>query len=224
MSFADWNFIISDVSNTAWIPETLTEILGDQSAKFRKTTTGFNRRGSAVPDPTPLGHGYTGGRLRMLWKQETLTANHSVAITCMHSVEGDICTNAASANFYVLWIRPQNNDIELRKVTGGHFQTAGTLLASAATPVTVVADTVYATELFWFYDIAQYGGIRFGVKWGSATDYTDLALVTGLETYIDTTAPFSTSANEGIGWADRGTSGTNSATFDNVELYSLTLT
>jgi hypothetical protein len=65
---------------------------------------------------------------------------------------------------------------------------------------TLNAGVTTALECSWVTDLVNLGGIRFSVKQGSATNYSDLADVAGLTNVLTTTTLLTTSVGEGPAW------------------------
>lgn len=231
MSFIEWDFFTGDPTNVAASANTATPIEDAQSVRFQKTgpTGNLNRHILAVPKIAPLtltGHGITKGRMRTLVRFPTFTVNnHHYGILSMMSTR-DPVSGGTPGNFYACLVKPFTNTIDIRKFSSDVFYTSGdpgVSLVSAPVPAPQnpqAINTVYAMEFLWFLDVANFGGCLFQVKFGSALDYSDLAIIPAL-TFIDTSTPHLVSVAEGIGVTDGGNTLLFDYSFDNTELYSV---
>jgi hypothetical protein len=181
------------------------------------TSTG----GSDVAYLTPtnvsgLTKGIEQGRLRTLTRpRSTMTNGYGFGLVCMGSADNIGTSNGDFYRFEFF----STGSYGLVRANGGMLSAGspGTVLATASTTITI--NTVYGMQIEWIADNTNFGGVYLSIKKGTATNFSDLALLTHL---TDASASqLITSASEGVYL--RGFTSVSEAkvSFDQTELFLL---
>jgi hypothetical protein len=213
MAFSDWDTYVQTAGT--WTAHTATPIEGLQSIQFGVPgyTTGG---GNAVPSAASgLTKGLTAGRLRALWRPINMVGSDCTArLICMQSAD-DL---TSGADFYYLQLQATGGWY-LHRTSGGTLSTTGTYIANGAYPFPGLG-SIGSVELLWFLSVPEFGGVRFQVKAGTATDFSDLADVSG-GYFDDTSGYLASSVAEGIAVENFGGGFATNILFDKVTLYSV---
>jgi hypothetical protein len=211
------NFDTYTQGSGSWTYNIVSPAIGTGSINFGHggyTTGGGN---IVVTGASGRTKGITAGRLRTLIKPINWVGSDTTArLYCMQSNE-DL---TSSSDFYTVYFQ-NNNTWQLQRVSGGTLSSAGTFIKSG-TWTYPGSGNIRAVELSWFYDFSEFGGVRFTVKDGSATNYSDLA-DTGEGSFYDNQdgSHLTTSVAEGLGAEDFGAGFSFNVTFDEVQLYTV---
>jgi hypothetical protein len=163
-----------------------------------------------------LTKGVEQGRLRTLVKPRSSVGNgYGFGLVCVGSAD---TLGTVNGNFYRFEFF-STGSYGLVRANGGMLSAGspGTVLATASTTITI--NTVYGMQIEWIADNTNFGGVYLSIKKGTATNFSDLALLTHL---TDASASqLITSASEGVYL--RGFTSVSEAkvSFDQTELFLL---
>jgi hypothetical protein len=215
MSFSDWDTFVNDSPNNEISVQLTAPIEGDQSLRYRRVSGVASQRGNiVVKDVSGLTKGVTAGRLRTIWRREAgfSSASDAVSIIAMQSFED---LSNGTGNFYHFKILG-TGATELRKITGGALVSSGTLLGTGP-GISITTGVVFTAELMWFFDLAEFGGIKLQAKVGTDPGFGDLGLEIDV---LDLSTPHSISVAEGLGFL--GASGSSmDVVADTTTLYTV---
>ena len=193
MALSDWTQYVDQ--NWSFLINVTTPIISSGTGRlaFTSISGGTSLTNIVVTALSGRTKGVTKGKLRTLFRYDVPPPSGSVnwyGLAFMMSAE-----NAAtgSGNHYRAQYNFNTGRIELIKalsttISGGSVIAQGPIF-SPGNNVTI------GFEVEWIKDIPELGGVAMFVKYGFATDYSDL---TPVITYIDTTSPFLVSVAESI--------------------------
>jgi len=192
MPIADWEVYKANASQT-FVVETSSPIHGSGSFKFnRGGTAGQYENIRRLNTP----RGFTSGRLRWLFKMPGTLLLNTYAGVAFQQGQADL---TATGTAYYACIQISNSSsshrLQIRQMTAGLPTT--TQLFQSTSAFTATTGTVLSLEVQWVLDIASLGGIRFNMKRGTATDYSDLVDEPGIINQVSTTTVLQTSVGEG---------------------------
>jgi hypothetical protein len=182
------------------------------------TSTG----GSDVAYLTPtnvsgLTKGIEQGRLRTLTRpRSTMTNGYGFGLVCMGSADNIGTSNGDFYRFEFF----STGSYGLVRANGNTLATGtpGTVLISS-TATTLTVNTIYSMEMEWVADQVNLGGVYISLKKGTATNFSDLALLSQLTD--SNYQQLITSAGEGIYLRGYTSVSEAKVSFDNTQLFLL---
>jgi hypothetical protein len=193
MALADWEVYKADSSQT-FVVETSSPIFGSGSFKFnRGGTAGQYENIRRLNTP----RGFTSGRLRWQFKVTTQLLNNTYAGVAFQQSQANLTGASGTGYFACMQISnsASSHRLQVRRISAGLPTTS--MLFESTSAFTLNLNTTIALEIQWVLDIATLGGIRFNMKRGTLTDYSDLADEAGIINQVSTTTVYQTSVGEG---------------------------
>ena len=190
MALSDWTQY--ENQNWSFLINVTTPIVSSGTGRlaFSPISGGTSLTNIVVTALSGRTKGVTKGKLRTLFRYDVPPTSGSVnwyGLAFMMSTE-DI---TGSANYYRAQYNFNTGRFELVKATA---YSVGTVLAQG--PIFAPGNNVtIGFEVEWIKDIPELGGVAIFVKYGFATDYSDL---TSVITYVDSTSPYLVSVAESI--------------------------
>jgi hypothetical protein len=218
MALLDWN-IYKTPSGLSAIIDPGSPVLGSGSLLLKNTGFGgsLNVTSLVALSDSLYTPGLLKGRMRQV--VNITSANRTRAgFSFMHS-HADISPSTGRAWYEAIALADFSGSQRrwgISRYTNGFF--SGTTLFSSGTPVWSFS-TTFTMEVEWNYDLADLGGLRITLRVGTATDFSDLAVVYNT---IDTSGLITTSLGEGpyvLKWDTFGD--TYTVRYDNTSIYTL---
>lgn len=215
MAFSDWDDY--SINGGVHTPNLITPLEGVQSLQMDASGGGQRGIGVIPSDASGLTKNLIAGRMRTQMQNTAglLSSGYRAGIFFMQDT--DNVTPFTTVDVYAATVNGAGT-VEILKTTSGLLFTS----ALATSSVGYISDvtTAFTLEVVWFYDIPEFNGTRIIVSTGTATDYSDLVPVPGLD-IIDAVSPHSVGAALGLSvFTSSGASST--WLFDRTELYSVT--
>lgn len=214
MSFSQWGKYLQ-VNSGIYI-QYLSPILASSSLCLE--AHGIGQATYTTPlDASGLAQGLERGKLRTLFKL-TLGGSNTCGfgIVCMGSLD-DLVNNSGA--FYRYELR-SNSAYTLSRATTSSLSAdiPGTTLASSTQTVTL--NVAGSMEMEWIADITNLGGVYLVTRKGTATDFSDMTVVTQM---INTGAGIlTTSSSEGLYLRAYGSASPGVRTlFNSTQLYEM---
>jgi hypothetical protein len=213
MSLADWDKFGSTYTVSI---DNATPLVGSGSLFIDFSGSSNSSRGNLLPkDPGSLSGKLIRGKIRALFQYTVLASNNGPGLFCLAS-QRDLSSTGSC--YFISFKRDQINRLTLYKSNnvGTTIEEIGGLTPLAFAVLSTSANTTYSLELEWYVDIPNLSGTQLKVRVGSATDFSDLALVMST---IDVSSPLTTTVGEGISLS--GSGGSNDYRADKTTLISL---
>jgi hypothetical protein len=190
--FADWTFCKSDADLIAAV-DLSNPLVG--SGSLRLSNVNDKSIASNVHGYYTATTGFVRGKIRSLVKVETASNRARAGLYCCASTPDLTATGSAYYTCLQADASGGSRTIQLFKATAGFDQEPpGGLLANVAHAAFTIA-TTHCLELEWQIDATVLAGTRLIVRFGSQTDFSDLAEVLD---YTDVSSPLVVSAGEGV--------------------------
>jgi len=211
LSFSQWNRNATTTNAYAYL-DLLTPIIGAGSVALESTA--MSQAVYVTPsNPSGLTKGIEKGRLRALTNPRVSSGGCGFGLVIMASAETIVATAGAyyryelfSSGSYAL-ARANSNTL-----TAG---SPGVTLGSGST--TVTQNTTYSIEIEWIADPVNLGGVNLLIRKGTATDFSNMTLLTQL---LESGAQvLGTSNSEGMYLRGFTSAGTVRVVFDSTQLY-----
>jgi hypothetical protein len=164
-----------------------------------------------------LTKGVEQGRLRTLVKPRSSVGNgYGFGLVCVGSAD---TLGTVNGNFYRFEFF-STGSYGLVRANGNTLATGtpGTVLISS-TATTLTVNTIYSMEMEWVADQVNLGGVYISLKKGTATNFSDLALLSQLTD--SNYQQLITSAGEGIYLRGYTSVSEAKVSFDNTQLFLL---
>jgi hypothetical protein len=189
----DWTTDQTTFNGTVAIAHTTVDPLVDARSLRIQCSAGFTGSpyacGAVFLDTATHSRGFVMGKIRTLLRINSGSISPDLGgIFCLGSIAAGI-TDIGSAYMF----GPVGLTLQLRKVFSGLSDNGTTLLYN--TGINMVVGTTKAIELEWKSSLDIFGGVRFVMSAGDATDFSDL---TEIDTYVDESSPLLTSQSEGL--------------------------
>ena len=214
---SDWTTDTAQSNATVSIAHhTSTPLEGNRSVRFNITTgvvVGTKGAGAIfLVTPTYI-RGHVMGRLQSLARVDSDVDQAGIYFLASQDVG-----IAGAGSAYMFGPTGVNNELVLRKTSGGLFSTTFTLLDTTGINVGTSPTLTFAIEVEWKADLGIFGGTSIICRYGST-----LATMSTVLEFVDETLPLLVSSAEGLFAFRSGISLVGQAVYDDTTLYDISV-